>query len=152
MVQGRSLDVRHGEELERAVLAGRVDGNGVRLVEPGEDLLLAQEAVAGLGQDAAVADDLDRHPAVQAFLEGFIDSAHAPMADLAQDVKLAQPLGDGRLRLGPRPLDVLPHLHQVMDAAGQVGVAAEVVLDRLTPALFQLGHELGQDFIVGVGL
>ena len=116
VVQGRSLDVGHGEVFQVAVLPARVDGHDVRVVQPGEDLLLPEKPLAGAGGEmAAVAPDrLHRHAALERLLHGLVDRSHPAAGDLADDPEVAQ----SPVELRPAISHRLAH-HQDLAGPGQ---------------------------------
>ncbi len=71
------------------------------MLEPGQGLDLALEHPEVLLVDeAAAADDLERHPAPRVLLLGLVDDAHAALAELAEDAVGAEhPGGAGSGKL-----------------------------------------------------
>ncbi len=79
-------------EVELAiVLADLVDGDDVRVVEPGDGLgLVAEPADLVVGGQRGGPDHLQGDGAVQADLSGLVDDAHAAAAELGLDLVVAE--------------------------------------------------------------
>ena len=73
-----------------------VDGRDVGMVDLGERHRLGAEAAHEIVFDQLGADRLDRHLAIERFVDTAIDDAHAAAADLVEDAVLAQRLADHR--------------------------------------------------------
>jgi hypothetical protein len=86
------LQAAAGAELQReegqaVVLADLVDLHGVGVRQPGDGLGLGLEALPRLRRGVgAVQDHLQRHDAVELYLPGPVDDAHAAAAQFAQDL------------------------------------------------------------------
>ena len=82
-----ALDKVHDKIRLAFVAADRVDGNDVGMLQPRRGLRLALEALHVLfGGAFARQEDLDRHLPPQDRVARLVDNAHAPAADLRQDL------------------------------------------------------------------
>ena len=88
--QVAALEQLHGHEGHALLLAEVVDGDDVRVVQLGRGLGLALEADARALVGAELAgDDLDRHLAAEHGVEGPEHLSHGALAELADDLELA---------------------------------------------------------------
>jgi hypothetical protein len=79
------------------MLAHAVDRHDPRVIQPRRRPRLELEPLPLHRVDPAVqGQDLQRHPAAQRLLDGLVDHAHAPVADLAEDPVFAELLQPGR--------------------------------------------------------
>ena len=93
----------HGHEELVALDAELVDGDDVRVAEEGGGLRLPLEPLAHhLVRVEAGRDPLDRDVAVQDRVVGAEHLAHGPLAELADDLVLADALGKQLPRILPR--------------------------------------------------
>ena len=65
VVQGRPVDIGHRNELQPAILAGRMDGDDVCLVQFAENFLLAQKSLPRVGRDTFRSNRLEGYTAVE---------------------------------------------------------------------------------------
>lgn len=85
------LDELHGEEVHVAGLLDRVDGDDVGVVERGDGLGLALEALAALAVGADRGwEHLEGDAAVEVRILGRVDLAHAAVAEGARDPVVVQ--------------------------------------------------------------
>src|SRR5579863_7340649 len=85
--------------MRAALLADRVDGHDVRVMQLGGSLGLATESFHGSGRQTQTAGKhLERHFAIERFLACFIDDAHPATAKQAQDLEIAKAFRLGQLR------------------------------------------------------
>jgi hypothetical protein len=78
--------------LEVTLLTRVVDGDDIRLVEFGENLLLSQEAGLRQGTDEPVADHFQGNPAVEYVLHGLVHLAHPALGDKPDNEETPKPL------------------------------------------------------------
>ena len=84
-------DVLHREEVLAVKLADVVDVDDVRVSQSGGGLGFGLKAADQLGRsEVAGQDHLDGHRAVEPFLPGLVDDAHAAAADLADQLVRAE--------------------------------------------------------------
>ena len=90
--QRAALDIFHRKVLLPVVLADLVDGHDVRMLQMGDRLGFGPEPLhhLGLGQLPGGEHQLDGDDAVQAFLVGLIDNAHAAARDDFQQLVVAK--------------------------------------------------------------
>ena len=92
--QVHAVDIFHDEEIQPLGLAEIVDGDDVRMAQPGQRAGFAREP---LGKRRIVAgfhrQNLDRHQPIEPRLPGFVDRPHAPLAQQFEDFKLRKSLG-----------------------------------------------------------
>ena len=89
--QRLALDVLHDEEIDAVLLAHVIKGADVRMVELRNHLgftLEARLAFGALGQ--VLREDLDGNRPVEPSVLGFVDLAHAPLADWGEDFVRAE--------------------------------------------------------------
>ena len=93
LLEVRPLQQLHGDVQMSLLFAEVVDGDDVRVVEAGGRLRLAQEAPPKVvvGADPR-AHGLDGDVAAQDRVVGAVDVAHRSLADLGDDLVLAEPL------------------------------------------------------------
>ena len=107
VLQVDAVEQLHGHEELLALEAELVDGDDVRVAEEGGGLRLPLEALAHhLVRVEAGRDPLDRDGAVQDRVVGAEHLAHGPLAELADDLVLADALGQQLARILPRPRGV----------------------------------------------
>jgi hypothetical protein len=95
VVQSAALDQLHHQEVRAALVVEVVDGRDVGVVEPREGERLQAEALArGLVRQGARRQHLERHVAVQPFVVGAVDHAHAAGPDHLQDPEMSERLTD----------------------------------------------------------
>jgi hypothetical protein len=88
-----AVDVFHCDEVVPGVLSERVHLDDVRVGELRCGGGLAPEALDGLRAAAAEPlEDLERDPAVQRALRGFVDHPHPTAPDLTDDLEIADRL------------------------------------------------------------
>ena len=98
-IERLALDELHRVVMHAPIAAAGKDGHDVRVVQLRRRLGLVIEAGHLLAvQDRGKGQHFQRHAAVQRYLPGFVDDAHAAAADLAQDRVIAQ------LPLPPSPV------------------------------------------------
>ena len=129
----------HGEEDAVAVGADVVDGEHVRVREPGHGPRLAEQPLAERGGVSRRPQHLERHRPVQLEVAGFVDDAHAARADGPHDL-VAPSLGSAFGGIGG------PHRFGQQRAAGVA--ALRVILERgggrgRQPAFQQLDDVVG---------
>ena len=89
------FDVLHDQEIAPLVLIEVVDRGDVGVIEARERLRLAPEARARrFVGDAAVGQDLDGDTPIQPQVAGKVDDAHAPGAEAAHHLEVAELLAD----------------------------------------------------------
>src|SRR5205807_293034 len=90
----------HGEIRLRAVArlegAGFIDSSDSRMLEAGEQIRLVLEAAEQLAGHEQRSNELERHRAPRVLLLGFINDAHAPFAEDAQQAKITDLLSRTR--------------------------------------------------------
>ncbi len=70
------------------MLSDRMDGDDVRMAEPGDGVGLGLEPLALVrGRESALGDRLDRHDAVELQVAGLVNDAHAAAAQHAHDLE-----------------------------------------------------------------
>ncbi len=101
--QAFALDELHGVVVDAVLAADGEDGHDVRMVQAGDGLGLAPEALHRLGVGhGPEAQHLQGDLARQGKLLGLVDDTHAAAAHLAHDAKIPQPGRRGAVR--PRRL------------------------------------------------
>ena len=83
VAEALALDERHGEPEAAGGLAGVVDGQDVRVLEPGGEVDLALEALGAERGGELGEQDLEGDRAVVAEVVGQVDDGHAAAAELA---------------------------------------------------------------------
>jgi hypothetical protein len=102
LAERRPLDELHRQEHPARGLADLVDRDDVRVRQLGQGLGLADQPGRGVGAAGPGLENLDRHPAVEVWIVGRVDLAHAASADLPLDHEAAdhrprpQPVTGGR--------------------------------------------------------
>ena len=140
VIQPQALDELHDVIRHAVLLADAEDRDDVGVVQLGGGLRLALEPPLGLGVEQHVlGQHLERDVTAQRHLLGLVDDAHAPLADLAEDAKIAElpQRGSRRCRrlLGGLLMIVLDLLdldhgrEQLADVVGQLGMAVDVLLE-----------------------
>ena len=104
VAKGAALDIR-GDIVEKAVrLARVVERQQMRMVQPGHDPDLAQEALGAEHLGESRLQDLERDDAVVPQVAGEIDHGHAAVADLTID-------GVPARERGPEAVDQIQHVY-----------------------------------------
>jgi hypothetical protein len=85
VAQRLSLDVRHGEPELPAGLAGVMDGQDVRMLQPGGQPDLPLEPLGAQRRGQLGQEDFQRDRPVVPEVLGQVDRGHAPAAELALD-------------------------------------------------------------------
>ncbi len=99
LVEGLALYHLHGQEAHPAIFLDRVQGDDVGMVEGGDGLGLALEALEPLGVGGQLGfEHLDRHDALEVRIPGPEHLADAAGAERAEDLVVAEP----RARIEPR--------------------------------------------------
>ncbi len=148
------MDELHGVVVEVLRLADGEDRHDVGVMQPRSRPRLAAESLE-VGRGAAMRQHLQGDVPPQRLLHGLVHHAHAPLAQLAEDAELANPVGD---RCGATPWARdrahrgagLLHLHQggehCQDPLGQLGMARGIFRQGRPLPLPEAVHELlGQD-------
>ena len=103
-VEGLALDELHGEEVDAVRLLDRVDGDDPGVVEGGEGLGLALEALEPLRVGGHLGrQDLEGHLAPELRVGRTVHLAHATGADGGGDAVVGERLADQRRRHWPPP-------------------------------------------------
>jgi hypothetical protein len=114
------VDEFHEKVKEAVGLAEIVDGDDVRVTEPGEEAAFAGKTVSepGIG-DRWLREDLEGDKAFEFELAGFINEAHAALAYQFNNFELRESCGNGgeRGRRGPR--------HGISGVCGNGGLREE---------------------------
>ena len=84
-------DVLHAQVRLPVDRADLVDGDDVRVLEPGGGLGLgAEPGAVGVGRQVRLADHLQRDDPVEALLPGLVDDAHAAAAEFLEQLEVAE--------------------------------------------------------------
>ncbi len=95
VAQGDAVHELHEQIKIAAGLAEVVDGDDVRVVEAGQGLGLAGEALGEGGVGAALGgEELEGDEAAEGFLAGLVNHAHAAAAEAGKDLQLGEMRGD----------------------------------------------------------
>ena len=97
LLERYALDVGHRKILQVSHLAGRVNGDDMRLVQRGEDGLLAEEPLPLLRREAIATNRLEGNSPSEGLLDRLVDSSHPAAGKLADNPELAQSAADGRM-------------------------------------------------------
>ena len=90
-IQRWTVDKLHRVVMRAVLVAGGVDGDDVGVMQFGRRLRLSAKSHHGLGtQPQTTGEDLQCDLAVQGHLPGLIDDPHAPAAQLADDLEIAE--------------------------------------------------------------
>jgi hypothetical protein len=87
-------DVGLGRTIPRRDAAGLEDLRDAGVAKAGEDIGLVTESAKRCAGEQAGADDLERDAATGLILLGFVDAAHAALADEAEDAERADGTGE----------------------------------------------------------
>jgi hypothetical protein len=110
VVEAFALNEGHGEPELSAGLARVEHGQDVRVLQTGDGLDLAEEALGPERGDEFRPEDLEGDGAVKAEVLGEIDGRHTPTAELALErVAIAEGIGKG----GVRPVGHSPTLMEM---------------------------------------
>ena len=140
--QARAFDQLHAEEVLAFVFADLVDGHDIRMVEVGSSLGLSIKTPHVRGRSQLTSQDhLESDDAVQAYLPGLVDHAHAAAGDFFQQFIIAE-IANARQPIRARRF-----------LGADRGVAGMSLLQRLRHALHRrLVREKLAQFLGEVGM
>ncbi len=147
--EGATFDQRHGVVRASVDLAGVVDLDDVRVLDAGEGLGLAAEALQGVRRLVeAGPQDLDGLAPAEVPVLGLVDDADRAPAQLRQQGVGAELPGQADLRLRiEQGLELSLHLHDVQEVPEGIAERLRVRLDRgglpAGQAVVEVGQRLG---------
>ncbi|MBA8887615.1 hypothetical protein FHW12_001829 [Dokdonella fugitiva] len=139
----RAFDVLH-REIRGAVLcgAGVDEARDVRVLQRGEQAVLAREARRGVGAETCARDEFERDPLRDRIVVAFgeVDHAHAAAREFPHDAECAE-AGSGH-RLAPERVDagIDAARDAVVAGRGEIGVGGEQPLDQRAQLRFPGGR------------